>query len=139
MERVVWARPRYLKGGGIMKKFNKIAQIAVTSAVILMPVLAMAQLPIPTNPVGTATGLTLSEIEQRIVDIAQFFIVISVIVAVIFIIWGGIKYVMAGDDAAKAGSAKTTILNGIIGALVILAVGIIMQTLANVVARTFFS
>ena len=122
-----------------MKKFNKIAQIALTSAVILAPMLAFAQLPIPTNPVATSTGLTLGEIETRIVDIAQFLIVISVIVAVIFIIWGGIKYVMAGDDAAKAGSAKTTILNGVIGALVILAVGIIMQTLANVVARTFFS
>jgi len=122
-----------------MKKFNKIAQISIASAVILMPLLALAQLPVPTNPVAAAQGLTLSEIEQRIVDIAQFLIVISVIVAVIFIIWGGIKYVMAGDDAAKAGSAKATILNGVIGALVILAVGIIMQTLANLVARTFFT
>ena len=122
-----------------MKKFNKIAQISIASVAIMMPLLAFAQLPVPTNPVAAATGLTLSEIEQRIVDIAQFLIVISVIVAVIFIIWGGIKYVMAGDDAAKAGSAKSTILNGVIGALVILAVGIIMQTLANVVARTFFT
>ena len=89
--------------------------------------------------VAIGTGLTLTEIEQRITDIAQFLIVISVIIAVIFIIWGGIRYVMAGDDTAKAGSAKATILNGIIGALVILAVGIIMQTLANVVARTFFT
>ena len=122
-----------------MKKFNKIAQIAVTAAVVLMPLLAFAQLPVPTNPVAAAQGLTLTEIEQRIVDIAQFLIVISVIVAVIFIIWGGIKYVMAGDDSSAAGSAKTIIFNGIIGALVILAVGIIMQTLANVVARTFFT
>ncbi|KKT81566.1 MAG: hypothetical protein A3B99_02770 [Candidatus Yanofskybacteria bacterium RIFCSPHIGHO2_02_FULL_44_12b] len=122
-----------------MKKFNKIAQISVASAAILMPFLAFAQLAVPTNPVAATQGLTLSEIEQRITDIAQFLIVISVVVAVIFIIWGGIKYVMAGDDAAKAGSAKTTILNGVIGALVILAVGIIMQTLANVVARTFFT
>ena len=120
-----------------MIKFKKVAQISIASAVILMPLFALA-LPIPTNPVGGA-GLTLSEIEQRITDIAQFLIVISVIVAVIFIIWGGIKYVMAGDDVTKAGNAKTTILNGVIGALVILAVGIIMQTLANVVARTFFT
>ena len=121
-----------------MIKFNRVAQVSIASAMILLPLFAMA-LPIPTNPVPGASGLTLTEIEQRITDIAQFMIVISVIVAVIFIIWGGIKYVMAGDDAAKAGSAKSTILNGVIGALVILAVGIIMQTLANVVARTFFT
>ena len=128
-----------LKGGGIMKKFNKIAQIALTTAVILAPVLAFAQLPIPQNPVAQAQGLSLGEVEQRIVDVAQFLIAIAVIIAVIFIIWGGIRYVMAGDDSSKSGSAKTTILNGVIGALVILAVGVIMQTLANLVARTFFS
>ena len=122
-----------------MKKFNKIAQISIASVAIMMPLLAFAQLlPVPTNPVAQAQGLTLTDIEARITDIAQFLIVISVIVAVIFIIWGGIRFVTAGDDSSKAGSAKTIILNGVIGALVILAVGIIMQTLANVVARTFF-
>ncbi len=120
-------------------KLNKIAQISLTTAVILMPFLAMAQLPVPTNPVASSQGLTLTEVEQRIVDVAQFLIAIAVIVAVIFIVWGGIRYVMAGDDSSKAGSAKSTIVNGIIGALIILAVGIIMQTLANLVARTFFT
>ncbi len=122
-----------------MKKFNKIAQISIASAVILMPLLALAQLPIPTNPVAAAQGLTLSEVQNDIITIAQFLMAISVIIAVIFIIWGGIRYVMAGDDSAKASSAKSTILNGVIGALIILAVGIIMQTLANLVARTFFT
>ena len=122
-----------------MKKFTKIAQISVASAAILMPFLALAQLPIPTNPVSAASGLTLSEIETRITDVAQFLIVVSVIIAVIFIIWGGIRYVSAGDDSSASGSAKSIIFNGVIGALVILAVGIIMETLANVVARTFFT
>ena len=49
-------------------------------------------------------------------------------------------YMMAGDDTAKSGAAKTRIFNGIIGALVVLAVGLILQTLAAVVNfSTFFN
>ena len=45
---------------------------------------------------------------------------------------------MAGDDTAKSGAAKTRIVNGIIGALVVLAVGLILQTLASLVNWTVF-
>jgi len=45
---------------------------------------------------------------------------------------------MAGDDAAKATAAKSRIVNGIIGALVVLAVGLILQTLATVVNWEIF-
>jgi hypothetical protein len=65
-------------------------------------------------------------------------ILISVIIAVIFIVWGGMMYMMAGDDAAKSGAAKSRIVNGIIGALVVLAVGLILQTLASIVNWTAF-
>ena len=122
-----------------MIKLKKIAQISIATAAILMPVLALAQLPLPANPVAASTGLSLLEIEADINRIALFLITISVVVAVIFIIWGGIKYAMAGEDATKATSAKATIMNGVIGALVIMAVGVIMQTLSDVIARTFFT
>ena len=118
---------------------TKFAKISVATAVALMPFMVLAQLPLPTNPVAGATGLTLDEIRTLIESVARFVILISVVVAVIFIVWGGIKYAMAGEDSAKASAAKTTMLNGIIGALIMLAVGVIMQTLANVVARMFFN
>ena len=128
-----------------MIKFKKIAQISIVTAAILMPVLALAQytpIPLPTNPLNDptapTTGLTLVEIEQNINRIAFFLITVSVVIAVIFIIWGGIRFASAGDDTAKAESGKTIIKNGIIGALVIMAVGVIMQTLSEIIARNFF-
>ena len=78
------------------------------------------------------------DIKDVIETIARFLILVSVIVAVIFIVWGGMMYMMAGDDAAKATAAKTRIVNGIIGALVVLAVGLILQTLAGLVNWTVF-
>ena len=120
-----------------MSNTKKFVYVGIMVMALLMPVLVWA-LPVPTAPVG-GTPVTLSEIEARIRQIAQFIIVVSVILAVIFIIWGGITYMTAGGDETKAGAAKTRILNGVIGAAVVLAVGVILQTLAALITRSFFS
>ncbi|HWA64473.1 MAG TPA: hypothetical protein VG866_01260 [Candidatus Paceibacterota bacterium] len=107
-----------------MKQFKNLAYAAV------------AALPDPTSPV-TGQAVTLAEIQDRIQQVAQFLIVISLVIAVAFIVIGGIRYMVAGGGDTKA--AKATIYNGIIGAAVVLAVGVILQTVAGFVTRSFFS
>lgn len=120
-----------------MKKMRTIGKWVIPATAVLLPFVALAAL---SNPSPTLTGqaITLNEIENLISGLARFLIVISVVVAVIFIIYGGIRWIMARDNDEAAGKAKTMILNGIIGALVILGVGVILQTLAGIVARSFF-
>lgn len=119
-------------------KLNKILLMAVVVFLVTMPVLVLAQgLPTPTPPL-TGSGVNLAEIEALIRRIAQFLIVISLIVAVIFIVIGGIRYMMAQGDEGAVKAAKSTIWNGAMGALVVLAVGVILQTLAGLVTRSFF-
>lgn len=114
-----------------------ILMLAIVVAV-LMPVLVLgANLPLPTPPTS-GEAIDLDEIEDLVKRIAQFLIVVSVIVAVIFIIWGGVMYMAARGDEDQAGKAKTTIFNGIIGAAVVLGVGVILQTLAGLITRSFF-
>jgi len=117
--------------------FKTVAKVSVSVAMALMPALVLAQLPTPTSPYG-GTSLTLGDIQDLIETVARFLILISVVIAVIFIVWGGISYMSAGDDTAKSGAAKSRIVNGIIGALVVLAVGLILQTLASLVDWTTF-
>ncbi len=104
---------------------NKIQKLAYSG----LAVLPNAGLPVTGAPV------TLSEIQDRIQQIAQFLIVISMVIAVIMIVYGGIRYMFDADPK----NAKATIKNGIIGAAVVLAVGVILQTVAGLVTRTFFS
>lgn len=82
--------------------------------------------------------ITFDEIDDLIERVAQFLIVVSVILAIIFIVWGGITYMAAGANATKVTEAQTRIKNGIIGAAVVLGVGVIIQTIAGVVTRDFF-
>ena len=119
-----------------ISKISRTTLVVLTVAAMLTPVLAFA-LGNPTPPID-ADDLTLVEIEALINRIAQFLIVVSIIIAVIFIIWGGTMYMAARGDADKAEAAKTTIYNGVIGAAVVLGVGVILQTLAGVITRSFF-
>jgi len=121
-----------------MKKVQKIVYISVTVMVLLMPVLVFAALTNPVPPL-TGTAVTLAEIQDRIEQVARFLIIVGVILAVIFIIWGGIAYMFAGGDETKSTAAKDRIKNGIIGAAVVLAVGVILQTVAGLIARSFFN
>ena len=121
-----------------MNKIKKVGYISMVALVLLMPVLVFAALPTPVPPISGG-AVTLSEIQDRITQIARFLIVIGVVLAVIFIIWGGIAYMFAGGDETKATAAKDRIKNGIIGAAVVLAVGVILQTVAGLIARSFFN
>jgi len=91
----------------------------------------LADLP-PGQPV------TLDELDSLIERVASFMVVTSVILAVIYIIWGGITYMAAGADTTKVTEAQTRIKNGIIGAAVVLGVGAIIQTIVGIVTRDFF-
>lgn len=116
-----------------MTTFKKLGRVAIPLTLVLLPMLVFAaSFPNPTSPVSGG-AITLIEIQNRIEQIASFLIIVGVILAVIFIIWGGITYMV---DAEKG---KARLLSGIIGAAVVLGVGVILQTLAALVARTFFS
>lgn len=86
----------------------------------------------------TGRPITLPEIEDIIATIANFLLVAGVIVAVIFIVLAGVKYMYAGSDSAKVKEAQTMLKNGIIGAAIVMGVGVIIQTIASLVSRDFF-
>ena len=119
-----------------MNKYKNILVMIVFGAMLAMPLLTMA-LTAPGSPVA-GQAVTLNEVERLINGIARFLIVISVIVAVIFIVYGGIRWVSARGDATAIKAGQETIKNGIFGALVILGVGVILQSLQGVISRTFF-
>ncbi len=108
-------------------------RLAVPAALISLPVLAFAAVNLPTG-----TELSLTKIQQLIETLANWLIIIGVVIAVIMIIWGGIKYMTAGGDPAKAKEATSSIWHGVIGAAVVLGVGVILRTVAGLVTRTFF-
>jgi TRAP-type C4-dicarboxylate transport system permease small subunit len=68
-------------------------------------------------------------------DGIKILVAVVGVVAVLFLIWAGVKYVMAGGDAKKAGEAKEGITHALIGlAIVILSyllVSVVLNLLGN--------
>src|SRR3989344_1648655 len=114
-----------------MNKYKNILVMIVFGAMLSMPLLALA-LAVPGQPVA-GQAVTLNEVEGLINGVARFLIVVSVIVAVIFIVYGGIRWIAAPGDPT---AAKQIIWNGVIGAIIILGVGVLLQTLQGVISRT---
>lgn len=94
--------------------------------------LALAQGLPPGQPI------TLDVLDYIIFRVSTFFISVSGVLALIFIIWAGVTYMYAGEDTTKVQAAQGRLRSGIIGAAIILGVGVIIQTIASVVTLDFF-
>lgn len=82
--------------------------------------------------------ITLPEVDSLISQIAQFLLVVSVLIAVIMIVWSGITYMYAGSDTEKVTQAQGRLKSAVIGAAIVLGVGVIIDTVAGIVTRGFF-
>lgn len=63
--------------------------------------------------------------------IITILFIIAVIVAIFFLVWGGIKWIMSSGDKAKVESARNTIIGGIIGLIFVFLAYFIVQVVAG--------
>lgn len=101
-----------------MKSFTVLFFVLVAGFfVFLYPVSAVAQSPCP-NGWESLCRITVQNKPNLVATIVQFLIVIAIIVSVIFLIWGGIRWIMSGGDKAKVEQARSAIMAAIIGLVI---------------------
>lgn len=74
---------------------------------------------------------TLAQYVQSIINAA---LLLAAVVAVVYLIIGGYKYITASGNAEAVGEAKTTIFNAIIGLVIIFAAYVIIDFVYNLIA-----
>lgn len=112
----------------IIKAANLISVLVVVMMVAL-PLVAGAQFRQPTaagEPIPNVSDAT-----TIITRVIQVLLAIAGLVAVIFLIVGGFRYITAGGNEETAESAKKTILNAIIGIVVIILAFVIVRVISN--------
>ena len=82
--------------------------------------------------------VTIDDVTNIVAIIAQFMVVTSMIVAVACIVLGGIMVMTAQGDSSRFKTGTAWVKNVAIGAGVVLGTGVIINTVASVVDRTFF-
>src|SRR3989344_3721670 len=122
---------------------KKISQISLTTFIFLaytLPALALDPRRGSTGTGGLPPGqpITLDVLDYVIFRVSTFFITVSAVFAMIFIIWAGVSYMYAGEDTTKVQTAQARLKSGIIGAAIVFGVGVIIQTIASVLTLDFF-
>lgn len=64
-----------------------------------------------------------------VMNIVQWLIIAGGYVALYFILWSGFKFITANGDPSKITAAKNTILNAVIGLVIVLASVAIVRTI----------
>lgn len=103
-------------------------------AVLLLPILVLAaefQLP-------EGEPITPNKISTFLNDTANFLIAAGVLGAIITIVTAGIMYFGHGFSASAVTKAKGIFWNALIGTLIILGVGVIINTVAALIHGSFF-
>jgi hypothetical protein len=117
---------------------SKTKRILLITAGFIMPVIALAagnpnQI-IPDNPGGILPGTGQETLTGEIYYFIKLFLQIVGLIAVAYIIYGGFRYVTAGGNDETVAAAKKTLINSIIGLVII----ILSYTIVNIVVRTAF-
>ena len=116
----------------MIKKLKKyFFAIPAVLLIIFMATSALANLPAG-NPITTDV------ITVIVTNIAQFMIITSMILAVIFIVLSGIMTMMAQANPSKFTNGLLRLKHATIGAGGILATGVILATVYSIVDGTFF-
>ncbi|MBI2676368.1 MAG: hypothetical protein HYX21_00225 [Candidatus Yanofskybacteria bacterium] len=93
------------------------------------------------NPLGGFPGedLSFQDVNQIVIGLACWLARTASLLAAIFVIWAGLKFVTAGGDPKKYQSAKDNFKAVLLGILVIYGVYVIIATVANAVGIRDFS
>src|SRR6185503_15193908 len=116
-----------------MKQIAKTYTAVMTAlGAVLAPSLAQAVLPTPTNPFGGGgQQLTGSGIINIIQTVVQDLMIVSVVLGVGAFVYGAIQYFALN----KEDDGKALMKRGVIGIALILAIGLILNTVAGLIGR----
>lgn len=97
--------------------------------ILALPLVVGAQIKVPeSGGTGLPNDSSVSDIILRIINIA---LAIAGLVAVLFLIIGGFRYITSGGNEETAEKAKKVILNAIIGIVVIILSFVIVRVISN--------
>lgn len=114
--------------------------LAVGGLVVIAPTPALAECTIDNLQDPECKGRSLlptSNICNTASECITWFVnaifLIAVVLSFIYLVWGGIDYIMAGGESAKAEGARTKLTNAVIGLVVV----IVAWAISNFILKFF--
>ncbi len=115
---------------------KSLAFITSGAAYLTATISAFAQTKIPlAAPTGSVGNIDIAQIPQFLISL---LFVIGVIVAVVFLIYGGIKWILSGGDKTAVESARNHIIAAIVGLVIVVAAFLILNVVFTIITGSKF-
>ena len=124
--------------------FLKVGEVILALALVLTPTaFALADLTnLPSTPGCSSFGGALrcdasnTSVNDIIVKVLNILLGVAFLVAVLFLVIGGFRYITSAGNEEVAGKGRATIINALIGIVVIILSYVIVQVVARTVTNT---
>lgn len=111
---------------------KKILTVATLGATFLGTTSSAFALTVNTCPAGDFAGLCNFSLSGNfIAALITTLFILSIIVAIVYLIWGGLKWIMSGGDKGKVTEAREHIIAAIIGLVVVFLVYFLINFVVN--------
>jgi len=117
---------------------QKLFKLVALAAAYGAPLIAAAQIPnidtagdIPSG--RTLTGFTLTSLLDTGNSLVDLFVSVVVVLSLLYIVFGGLTFIMSAGNEDKVKEAKNRIIYGVIGIAVIIVVGGIYGFVASII------
>ncbi len=121
-----------------LKNINwlNVAKVALAAVIILAPA-AVTYAQLPTN-IGTTAGLRRDEtsFSQLVTFVINIMLGIAFVVAVLFLIIGGFQYITSAGNEEAAEKGKGTVVNALIGIVIIILSYVMVNVVSNLVGKS---
>jgi uncharacterized membrane protein YjgN (DUF898 family) len=111
--------------------------VGASMAAVLLPVAAFAQLNSTDLGLeyGQATGLTTTDVRTTISRVINAFMSLLGLVAVVLILLGGFKWMMAQGNEEKIDEAKKLMMSGVVGLIIVMSAYAIAQFVIGAIVK----
>lgn len=117
-------------------KLTRTTLIASASSVGLLFLssgMAFADIP-PTVAIAppSSIGAVNTDINSLIAFVINAIIVLGIVLSLIFLLYGGIRWILSGGDKAKVDSARSTIVAAIVGLIIVILAWVIINAVLQI-------
>ena len=117
-------------------KLTRTTLIASASSVgllLLSSGMAFADIP-PTVAIAppSSIGAVNTDINSLIAFVINAIIVLGIVLSLIFLLYGGIRWILSGGDKAKVDSARSTIVAAIVGLIIVILAWVIINAVLQI-------
>lgn len=115
--------------GGFFSLFLTIVPLAQATSHILTPVPTGKVLVCPPGQFNAICNLTSGNFGATLGSLITLAFVGAIVIALIFLIWGGVKWIMSGGDKTALEEARNHVVAAIVGLIIVFLVFFVLNLL----------